>query len=192
MAYIINSSSSSSGTWRICFLPHGIPIIPPGAGEEDAIAFSTSSSSTYSSPPPPAAAAVDRDSPPPPTTESLASESTCRLTRRELRLDLRRPTARGVDGGCSSEAEPGRSGSWSSSFTGTSMYAWTRRTTRWSGALVDEWWRTGLWSTRAADEDTEARFVEEDVAESPPPGRGTGTRFGVLSCASVLCGVRRS
>ena len=53
-----------------------------------------------------------------------------------------------------------------------------------------------MWSTRAADEDADARFVEEDVAEeSPPPpgriGRGTGARFGVLSCASVLCGVRR-
>jgi hypothetical protein len=191
LAYIINSSSSSSGRWRICFFPHGTGL-SPAPGEEDAIVFSTSSSSTCSSPSP-----ADRNSPPP--TGSLASEGTCRLTRRELALDLRRPTpppARGVDsGGCSRKAESSRSGSRSSSsssFTGTSMNAWTRRTTRGSGALVGEC--RGLLSTRAVDEDADAcRFVAEDVADESPPalgmlGMSTGTRFGVLlSCASVLC-----
>jgi len=54
----------------------------------------------------------------------------------------------------------------------------------------------GLLSTRALDEDADARFVAEDVADESPPapgmmGRGMGPRFGVLSCASVLCGGRR-
>ena len=70
------------------------------------------------------------------------------------------------------------------------MSAWTRRTTRGSGALVDEWWRAGLVSTRAVEEDADARFVVEDVADELP-GTCTGTRFGVLSCASVLCGGHR-
>jgi hypothetical protein len=71
------------------------------------------------------------------------------------------------------------------------MSAWTRRTTRGSGALVDEWWRAGLVSTRAVEDDAaDARFVVEDVADESP-GTCTGTRFGVLSCASVLYGGRR-
>ena len=202
LAYIINSSSSSSGRWRICVLPQGTTALPPTPGEEDAIVFSFSSSSTYS--PPPLSRAI-RESPPP--TELLASEGKCRLTRRELALDLRRPMApapppaRGVDGGggCSGKAESSRSGSrssssLSSSFTGTSMNAWTRRTTRGRGwALVGECGSLLLLllSTRAVDEDAEAcRFVTEEVADESLGTLGTGTRFfGVLLLfwASVLC-----
>ncbi len=74
----------------------------------------------------------------------------------------------------------------SSSLTGTSTTAWTRRTTRGKvSALVGEW----SLSARVVDEDADAdaqRFVADEVAEESTAR--IGTCFGVRA-VSVVCWV---